>query len=215
MIRAYDENMRPKAQETLGCAVDYAAFALGYLPEDFLHAFVASGLAHRFAVGDPSVVMGMSGTELAILTLERAVSFRRSTPPRVIEDRSPEYWLGWALAYYQWEAGLEFDEILEAIPPQEILGMYPTYHEMDITRFAEHMGNLYRARCPQTNLKRLRKRAGITQGELARRSGVSVRTIQQYEQRRKDVNKAQLETVLALAQALGCALEQLYERVAS
>ena len=75
------------------------------------------------------------------------------------------------------------------------------------------MNELYHTRQPQTNLYRLRRRAGLTQRALAQRSGISERTIQEYEQRRKDINKMQLETALALAQALSCAPARLYERV--
>ena len=42
-------------------------------------------------------------------------------------------------------------------------------------------------------------------------SGVPVRSIQQYEQRRKDLNKAAAETVAALARALFCSVEDLLE----
>ena len=49
--------------------------------------------------------------------------------------------------------------------------------------------------------------------ELAQQAGVSVRTIQQYEQRRKDINKAQTETLLKIARALVCTVEDLVEKV--
>lgn len=49
--------------------------------------------------------------------------------------------------------------------------------------------------------------------ELAQQSGVSVRTIQQYEQRRKDINKAQTETLLKIARVLVCKVEDLVEKV--
>ena len=45
------------------------------------------------------------------------------------------------------------------------------------------------------------------------RSGVSVRTIQEFEQRRKDINKAQLDTIVPIAAALYCSVESLIERV--
>ena len=51
------------------------------------------------------------------------------------------------------------------------------------------------------------------QSELAQQAGVSVRTIQQYEQRRKDINKAQTETLLKIARALVCTVEDLVEKV--
>lgn len=44
-------------------------------------------------------------------------------------------------------------------------------------------------------------------------SGVPLRTIQQYEQRQKNINKAQVEYLLMLAQALCCRIEDLVEKV--
>ena len=51
-----------------------------------------------------------------------------------------------------------------------------------------------------------------TQAELARRSNVSLRSIQMYEQRNKDINKASAATVLSLAKVLGCTMEDLLEK---
>ena len=55
--------------------------------------------------------------------------------------------------------------------------------------------------------------AGLSQSELAEMSGVSVRTIQQYEQRQKSINRAKAETLLRLARALCCDMEDLMEMV--
>ena len=60
-------------------------------------------------------------------------------------------------------------------------------------------------------IKALREARGWTQAELARRSGVSLRSIQMYEQRHKDINKASVETVYKLAKVFGCAVEDLLE----
>ncbi len=69
-----------------------------------------------------------------------------------------------------------------------------------------------RKRFPESNLKRLRALCGCTQAELAERSGVSLRSIQMYEQRNKDVNKASAETLYRMAKALGCGMENLLEK---
>lgn len=76
---------------------------------------------------------------------------------------------------------------------------------------ADH--RLYRLRFPERNLKRIRRNAGMSQGELAARSGVSVRTIQELEQGRKDVNRAGIDTLMPLAAALSVDVEALVERV--
>ena len=52
---------------------------------------------------------------------------------------------------------------------------------------------------------------GLSQSELATQSGVNLRSIQMYEQRNKDINKANAETVYRLAKVLGCTMEDLIE----
>lgn len=43
--------------------------------------------------------------------------------------------------------------------------------------------------------------------QLAEESGVSLRSIQMYEQRIKDINKGQAQTLHSLARVLGCRIE--------
>ena len=62
-----------------------------------------------------------------------------------------------------------------------------------------------------SNLKSLRTKAGMSQSQLAKSSGVTLRMIQHYEQGFKDINKAQALTVWKLAQALGCRIEDILE----
>ena len=136
-----------------------------------------------------------------------------SQKPLYAYDRSPEYWTGWALAYYQWLTSLLFAEIEQAVPITAVRLLYTPYHEMDVRQFADKMNELYRAAKPETNLKAMRTLAGLSQSELAVQADVPVRTIQQYEQRQKDINKAQAETLLRLARALNCNVEDLMEKV--
>lgn len=63
-----------------------------------------------------------------------------------------------------------------------------------------------------TNLKRIRLATGITQATLAESAGVSLRTLQDYEQGRKPINQAAAVTVYRLAQALGVTVEDLIEK---
>ena len=90
--------------------------------------------------------------------------------------------------------------------------MYDTLHEADITKFVETADKLMKEHFTETNLKRIRTAYGRTQAEPARRSGVGLRSIQMYEQRHKDINKASVETVHSLAKVLGCTIEDLIEK---
>ena len=60
-----------------------------------------------------------------------------------------------------------------------------------------------------SKLQEKRKAAGLTQRELALRSGLSIRTIQHYEQGSMDLDLAAASTVYCLALALGCPMEDL------
>ncbi len=56
----------------------------------------------------------------------------------------------------------------------------------------------------KSRLKFMREYKGMTQRELADKSGVNLAMIQHYEQGYKDINNAKVLTVLSLAEALGC-----------
>lgn len=83
---------------------------------------------------------------------------------------------------------------------------------MDIRQFCDKIDELYHAAKPEANLKLLRQNAGLSQRELAEQSGVPLRTIQQYEQRRKNINRAQAEYLIMLAKALCYVVEDLIEK---
>ena len=56
----------------------------------------------------------------------------------------------------------------------------------------------------KSRLKFMREEKGLSQSELAKASGVPLRNIQAFEMGYRDINKAQVITVLLLAEALDC-----------
>ena len=62
-----------------------------------------------------------------------------------------------------------------------------------------------------TNLQRLRLAAGLSQSQLAKAANVKLRSIQAYEQKTKDINKAQLQSACKLAKVLSIRPEGLLE----
>ena len=155
---------------------------------------------------------GKSGIEVAADVLAETTGKIPQVLPSERFGRSREFWIGWAIAYYQWFSGRRFGEIFQAISFEELRNMYKTLHEADITKFVDILDARMREAFPDTNLKRIRCAYGYTQAELSARSGVTLRSIQMYEQRNKNINKASAETVLRLSKVLGCAMEDLIEK---
>lgn len=213
MIYAYDKVYLRIAQRSLGEMLSYAVYDLGYELEDYYKIFLQSEYSMRFSKGDLFVITGMSGAELAIRVLD--IPDDDIIMPSYNTAKSQEYWTGWILAYYQWESNKPFDLIDKEIPISKIRNMYNPYHEMDISAAILKMRELSQNARVDTYLKKLRQRAGLSQSQLAEETGIPVKTIQQYEQRRKDINKAQVEYVIRLSKALCCEPQEILEEQSS
>ena len=212
MTRAYREIYLSNAQSALGQAFDYAVNDCQISGEDFVQLFSASSISRRMENGEPAVISGKSGIEIAIDVLLETTGKQPDAAPSERIDRSAEYWIGWAVAYYQWYSSRRYGEIFKALPFDDLRKMYYTLHEADVTKFVDVADEKVREYFKDTNLKRIRTAYGYSQAELAKLSGVSLRSIQMYEQRRKDINKASAEALFAIAKALGCSIEDLIEK---
>ncbi|MBR3592191.1 MAG: helix-turn-helix transcriptional regulator [Clostridia bacterium] len=62
-----------------------------------------------------------------------------------------------------------------------------------------------------TKLRRLRVLKGLSQSELAEKSGVPKKTIQRFEQNSDDINHTKLNTYCDLCMALECGIEDIIE----
>ena len=102
MIRAYDEIYLRNARCILANSLDYAVNTLGYDTETYFRMFLKCDLADRFERGDPFLIAGHSGIELALLVIEKNTGKSEYVQRVVADGKSPEYWSGWAIAFYQW-----------------------------------------------------------------------------------------------------------------
>ena len=211
MIHAYSENYLDEAMRNLGEAFDFAHAVCHLDLDSFFAMFINSGIADLFGSGHPKYVAGLSGTELAMEVMRKSGLSVDGLQAQVEYDYSPEYWVGWVLAYFQWFTKRPFKNVAECVTMQEILQLYPTLHEASEEKFVETVNRLICNKHLPTRLQKRRKDAQLTQKELAGRSGVKLRTIQQYEMRAKNINKAAAETLQQLAQVLLCNMEDLIE----
>lgn len=212
MIRAYQEIYLNKAQAVLGEAFDYAVNTCGIPGEDFTKLFLASSISKRMENGEPVVLAGKSGIEIVQEIVAETKGKKLQFDPQEQFGRSREYWIGWAVAYYQWYSDRKFSDVFKVLSFDDLQQMYYTLHEADISKFVDIIDERMKERFSETNLKRIRSGYGCTQAELAEQSGVSLRSIQMYEQRNKNINKASADTLYRIAKVLGCKIEDLIEK---
>lgn len=62
-----------------------------------------------------------------------------------------------------------------------------------------------------TALTKMRRAVGMSRTQLAAAVGISDRTIERWEQRRSDIGDADAASVLAVATALGCEVEKIFD----
>ena len=121
------------------------------------------------------------------------------------------FWAGWILAHFQFLTGYSFYRINSRLPIKRVLELYPTLHEADVTKFFDIAKTYFHTPSGETNLRKIRIARKLSQSELANRAQVDIRSIQMYEQRRNNINKAQAETLYRIAIVLGCNIEDLLE----
>lgn len=212
MTLAYSRMYLADAEDCLAGAFDYAVNDCKVVADVFAHAFVRSGLAGQFERGNPAVVSGMSGMELALEALNFCGLIDGEPQPTYAQNLSPEYWAGWALAQYQWSRACRFEDIFARAPFSRIVNLYNPLHEANIEIVSDRFDQMLAESAPsQTNLARIRSLHGLSQSQLARQSGVGLKSIQAYEQRTNSINKASGQTLLRLATALDCSIESLME----
>lgn len=212
-IRAYSELYLDDAMQNLGDMLDYAVNDCGYDPDTFFGWFISTGIAESFGSGNPKYISGMSGIELAREVVYQTKGIRIRIEATQSDFKDSVFWAGWSLAYYQWIKGQRFKDIIEnGLTVSTIISMY-ILHEADITKFVDAADKvILREKTDKpTHLQVIRKARGYTQSELAEVSGVALRMVQLYEQRRSDINSASVDAVLRLSRALGCKIEDLLE----
>ena len=212
MIHAYQEIYVNKVQKSLGTAFDYAINTCGILGDEFIKLFIVSSVSKRIENCEPLYLVGKTGIEIVFDIISET---KYEVDLKDVEDtfdKSCEYWIGWSIAYYQWYSDRSFGDIFEVFSYDELRIMYQTLHEADISKFVEIVDSRIKEYYHETNLKRMRKLCDYTQKEIAENSGVSLRCIQMYEERNKDINKASVETLYKLSKVFGCKIEDLIEK---
>ena len=207
MMHAYNPIYLSKVSRAVGNMLHDAVYVFEINGNDFLQQFIQSGIAEEIENGNPKYIAGKSGLELFLEVMEKTTGTVPDTDLIESYDRSDVYWVGWMLTHYQWYSGRSFKTIIDTVSFDDLLSLYGTLHEADIQKSYEVVDAHFADSV--SKLKALRKKCGLTQEELSDASGVALNTIRAYEQRSKELGKAQLEIVMNLARALKCDVSDL------
>ena len=212
-MSAYNECYLQDAKRNLAVCFDYAINDCKLNPDTFMFMFVNSRYSKLFETGNPRIISGTSGVELARLIIAESTMDTAFLERTFNENKTKEYWAGYYLAEYQYATGRSFKDIFYRIHLLEIIDMYNPYHEMDIKKFIKDLNKKILKKNIDAKLKTIRQANGLSQSELAKLSGVNLRSIQMYEQKQNDIDKAQANTLYALAKTLNCDIEDILENV--
>ena len=212
-MSAYNECYLHDAKKNLAVCFDYAINDLKYNPDTFCFMFINSKYAKLFETGNPGIVSGKSGVELARLIISEITNEDTFLERKLRKGKSKEYWALYYLAEYQYETGYSFKNIFYRITLSDIINMYNPYHEMDVKRFIEDLNKLIANKEVESKLKTIRLKNGLSQSKLAKLANVKLRSIQMYEQKQNDIDKAQANTLFSLARVLNCNIEDLLEEI--
>ena len=214
-IKAYEKTYLEDVADNLGTMLEYAV-GCGFNPIVVWEMFVSSKVAMEIESGNPKYLSGYSARDYLDIIVGTSPVYKRklsgklmSTDYRVENDMY--YWAGSAIARFQYESGLTFYNINKYFPIETVLDLYHTLHEADMQKFIDIATERVKREKPETNLKIIRHASGLTQQQLAEQAQVELRSIQMYEQRRNDINKAPVDTLLKLSKVLGCRIEDLLE----
>ena len=206
MINAYNDIYLDDARDNLAVIIDYSVNWLKIPLANFWNMFVLSPICQKIERGQFDVVSGKSGIEIVDDLVLNHIDLDYYS-----FERSREYWLGDYLAYFQWRTSASFAFINKYVKIEELLSLYNPYHEMDVEQFVDRVIEIIKSRKKNTNLEIARKYAKMSRSELSKISGVPVRTIEQYEQGYKDINKANVSYVMSMAKALNTNVSNLLE----
>lgn len=132
------------AQKVLGGMCEYGTQVMGYPLDLMWGMFVNSEFCELFENGFGKAIF-TTGPGLA-MNVENSIRGRfipkRQGKMPAAENTTPNYWVGWAMAYYQWDYTRPFREIADRIHINEVYKMYEVYHCTGKVNFSDAMEEL-------------------------------------------------------------------------
>ena len=152
--------------ENIGFIYQYAVNC-GFDPIIFWNKFINSYVCKEIEMGNPKYLVGHSAIELFNFIINDSNN-SDFIIPEPFYSRPRFYWAGWSIAKYQHYRGLSFYELNKIVSIEQILPLYDTLHEADITKFYMILDEIVFNHKKESNLKIIRTAAGLSQSELSK-----------------------------------------------
>ena len=188
--------------------MDYGVNGCGIEPEDLFDMFIGLGYADVFGSGNIKYISGISGTALAQKIITEG---NLQTHPEKDDIYVDAYWCGWILAYYQWRTSIPFRDIIKHITFDYLHQAYPALHTAGEEKSAKKFDSIIKKEEKVARIKLARLNFGYSQSELAEAAEINKRTLEEYESKRRDINKASGNVLIRIARALSCNIEDIME----
>lgn len=207
-MKAYNEIYLSDAMNCLADMMEYGVNECGIEPDELFGMFIGLGYADAFGSGNLKYISGMSGTALAQKIISEG---KLQTHPEKDYIHVDAYWCGWILAYYQHKTAIPFRDIIKYITFDYLHMAYPALHTASEEKSVETFNDIIRREEKISHIQSARINYGYSQSELAQAAGINKRTLQEYENKRRDINKASGSVLCRLARALSCNIEDIME----
>ena len=222
---AYNRSYLENVKSNLGAMLDCGINTLEFGPRDFYNMFLDSDMSDKINRGDAYSICTLGGVELAeyvvcfAMSNSKYIHVKKASDPAfnqhlndaIINVNSKEYWAGTVIAEYAWEKNMSYQELDGYISVEEVIALYKDFANADSLVINIRLDEMLNAKKKVAKLKLRREMLGLSQSELAQQSGIPLRTLQQYEQRRKNINNAKAVYLVDLASVLRCEVRDLIE----
>lgn len=207
-MKAYNEIHLSDAMNCLADMMEYGVNECGIEPDDLFDMFIGLGYADAFGSGNVKYISGISGTALAQKIISEG---KLQTHPEKDYIYVDAYWCGWILAYYQHKTAIPFRDIIKYITFDYLHKAYPALHTANEETAVARFNKIIKNEEKTSHIQEARLNFGYSQSELANAAGINKRTLQEYESKRRDINKASGSVLCKLARALSCNIEDIME----
>ena len=207
----FDKMLLETLVENMGDAFSFVSINYQLDLDVFITTLFFSKILKEIEGLNPKYTTGISGAELALIVINRIGLNPCNQDLDYSRTDIVAYWTGSMLAYFQYVTQIPYSTILSLIKMNEISSLYYPLHEASEDKFVDVLLRIIGERKQISRLQARRKALGLSQSELANYSGVNLRTLQDYEIKRKNINNASISILLKLSNALKCNVTDIIE----